>query len=52
MKKKKTKLFDKFYIVWLMVTGMLFIGCVLWYFLVERPNTINSEMAYCIEEII
>lgn len=43
MKKKKMKLFDKFYIVWLVVTGTLLIGCILWYFFVERPNTIKNE---------
>lgn len=43
MKKKKMKLFDKFYIVWLAVTGSLLVGCILWYFLVERPNTVESE---------
>lgn len=52
MKKKKMKLFDKFYIVWLIVTGILLISCILWYFLVERPNNIeDSEVAYYIEEV-
>ncbi|MDO5393948.1 MAG: hypothetical protein Q4F33_05025 [Mycoplasmatota bacterium] len=40
MKKKKMKLFDKFYIVWLIITGGLLIGCILWYFLVERVNSL------------
>lgn len=46
------KLFDKFYIVWLIITMILLVGCILWYFLVERPNNVSDEVAYCIEEKI
>ena len=38
MKKKKLKLFDKFYIVWLIISILLLGGLILYYFLVERPN--------------
>lgn len=38
MKKKELKLFDKFYIVWLIITVLLLGSLILYYFLVERPN--------------
>lgn len=38
MKKKKLKLFDKFYIVWLIITVLLLGSLILYYFLVERSN--------------
>ena len=38
MKNKKLKLFDKFFIVWLVVMVLLLGGLLLYYFLVERPS--------------
>lgn len=46
-KKKKMGLFDKFYLVWSIVIFTLLIGCILWYFLVERPsNQVTEEIAF------
>ncbi len=39
--KKPVKLFDKFYRVWLVITLCLLVGCILWYFFIEKPN--NSK---------
>lgn len=36
MKQKKTGAFQKFYNVWFIVTMIALIGCILYYFFVER----------------
>ena len=50
MKKKKMTLFDKFFFVWLIITGGLLLVCVLWYLLVERPSNVQVEEVYVLEE--
>lgn len=53
MKKKKMGLFDKFYLIWCIVTFALLIGCILWYLLVERPNNAaTGEVAFAYTEVL
>lgn len=52
MKKKKMKLFDKFYVIWCIIIFVALIGCILWYFLVERPNNEEVDVAYERDNVI